>query len=368
MFSSFRRLLKRSKDRELPQEAEKDSYAEGNVNNKLENNAASAYMALTLLNRPHPGLAADISRLRRQHRELQRRFKQLPPGRPHIRQTKVIAALTKMTEGSRSAAQPGRNLGRPLTSIDPSWLAARSAHRIKTTKIPSYRDSSANGVQKSASLEAETSLDTWHHHTRKAALPTAAAAMPPSEKNENAAAAPFKKAASAHRMRRLREWSLTHGQDVAGAEGGGEQDFVEAALAKIQQGTINTNSAAASNEAKGTSSTLKDKAWSIMAGLSLETSDKKRAAIAVAENTAAGGGGGATSKATATVDALDAGKETHSGDRRKTEPLNTNQPVGRKPSRSDGERQKEVGEGRGAGTKWQRSSLVGRPRTRVGIQ
>jgi hypothetical protein len=355
MFSSFRRLLKRSKDREIPQANENDSYAEGNVNNKNV-----AYIAIALLNRPRPGLAAEISRLCLQHRDLQRRFKQLPPGKPHIRRAKVIDALKKM--GSRSAVQPGRNLGRPLTSIDPSWLAARSAQRIKATKIPSYRNGSlvfVTHVQKSASLEAETSLDAWH--TKKAALSTAAPSrLPPVEiDDEKGVAAPFKQASSAHRMRRLREWSLTHGAVEGG--GRGEQDFAETALAEIQQqGTTNevttpikdTNS----SSTRGAAS-LKDKAWSIMAGLSLETADKKRGAAAVEINAA-------SKPEAAKLRASEMSSDT--GDRRKTEPLSVCQPVGRKPSRSpsDGERQKETQRS----DRWRRSSLVGRPRTNLELK
>jgi len=355
MFSTFRRLLKRSKDREVPQPTENDSYAEKNLNIELYNNATSAYIASKLPNRPHPGLAAEISRLRRQHRELQRRFKQLPPGRPYVRRTKLIAALAKMTEGSRPAAQPGKNLGRPLTSIDPSRLAARSAQRSKATKIPSYRGGASfdmNSVQKSASLEAETSLDTWH---AKGAVPAA--------NKEKPAVAPFKQAASQHRMRRLREWSLTHVQDAPGLleEGGGEQDL-EAASTKNQRKenaskSATTTTSSSSNDPRGASSSMKDKAWSIMAGLSLETLDKKRGVAAV-EVTAGVNSSAATGAGGPKV-----------GDRRRTEPLNNSQHVERKPNRgpSDSERQKEVQLGNG-GTKRQKSSLVGRPRTRIGAQ
>jgi len=353
MFSTFRRLLKRSKDREVPQATENDSYAEKNVNIKVDRNAASAYIASKLLNRP-PSLAPEISRLRRQHRELQRRFKQLPPGRPYVQRTKLITALTKMTEGSRrSAAQPGKNLGRPLTSIDPSWLAARSAQRIRSTKIPSYRGSAplnTRSVQKSASFEAETSRTIGHAHGET-----------PAANKEEPPVAPFKQAASQHRMRRLRQWSLTHGQDADAVptEGGGRQD-VEAALTEIPQ--TNTSEAVTSlNGPIEASSSLKDKAWSIMAGLSLETLDKKRG-VAALESSTAGVDSSAAIEARGPL-------MTDNSDRRKTEPLNTSQNVARKPGRgpSDSERDKERQLENG-GTKRQKSSLFGRPRTRIGVK
>ena len=317
MFSSFRRLLKRSKDREVPQTIANDSYGDATTNINPENNAANAYAALTLLQRPRPGLAAEISRLRRQHRELQRRFEKLPPGRPHIRRAKLLAALGKMTASSRSVALPGRNLGRPLTSIDPASLAARGAQRIRATKIPSYNASlNAKAVQKSASLEAETSLGDWHAK--------GAATSPPFGTTDKAAVAPFKQAASAHRMRRLREWSLTHGQDqISGpVEGDAEQDFAEAALAKIQH-----------EEKKSTTTTTglnnNNKAWSIMAGLSLETIDKNRGASAVEATTTLAGVSNTTAAAAAVAHMPSDG----GNDRRKTEPLNASQHLSRKPSR-----------------------------------
>jgi hypothetical protein len=327
MFTSFRRLLKRSKDREVPQSNENDSYGEANLSNDMDNIAANAFIALKLLHRPRPGLAAEISRLRRQHREFQRRFKQLPPCRPHVRRAKLLAVLDKMTDTTRSAAQPGRNFGRPLTSIDPSWLAARSTQKTKASKIPSYRgplSTNTKTLKKSASLEAETSLDKWHNK----GVASGPSVPLPSEMS----VASIKQAASAHRMRRLREWSLTHGQDAttAAAEGEGEQDFVEAALVKIQQNGSTTTITPTANTAAGPrgAAALKDKAWSIMAGLSLENLDKKRgvSALKIAATVGASANGSAgTSGAQVPADAAD--------DRRKTEPMNDRQHIGRKPSR-----------------------------------
>lgn len=219
--------------------------------------------------------------------------------------------------------------------------------------MPSYRGgapSNARSVQKSASFEAETNRTTRH-----------ATGATPAANNEKPAVAPFKQAASEHRMRRLRQWSLTHGQDATGGptEGEGSQQDVEAALTEIQR----TNTAEATTSSNGTieaSSSLKDKAWSIMAGLSLETLDKKRGVAAVEPATA--GVASSTALARGPI-------PTGSSDRRKTEPLNASQNVARKPVRgpSDGEREKERQLENG-GTKRQKSSLVGRPRTRIGVK
>ena len=248
----------KSKDREVPLASAAPPPFDTNSNQSRRRKSSSA--VLRLPSRARPGLAADVARLQRRHRDLQRRFKQLPPGNPHVRKSKLRAAVARIAQ-NEYAPPPAqrRRIPEPLpTSANRRLLASRSAPRGKANLIPPPPPSSISQNNRGYSTKIQIFVPSKNSDEK---------AKPAAEASLGAWATPgeeeviFKQAASAHRMRRLRAWSQTHQQQ----EGEGAEEKV-----------VDSPAVAVAVSKDREKIKKEQAAWSILADLQMETLDKQR--------------------------------------------------------------------------------------------
>lgn len=249
MFNSFRRLLRRSKSREIPPEENDAALANKSDRSNMESGLDEAHGASLLPRRPRPTLTAQVDHLQCQHRELQRRFRQLQNGKSSLRKDKLSADVKRIASGARSSGKSGLASHNPRSQS--RMLASRSTSRATTSSASSTspKRKTSPGKQSAprrSSFVADVDSGSW-----------ASAGLP------EEGAANLRQAANANRNRRLRAWSQTHQQD------GGTREHSDA------QSKVDTTLTMVADSSTG-SGPLQDKAWAIMATLHLESLDKKR--------------------------------------------------------------------------------------------
>ena len=301
MFNSvFKRLLRRSKSREIPPD-KIDAQKNGRISNSEESHAASL-----LPRRPRPTLSAQVDHLQCQHRELQRRFQKLPNGISPLRKDKLRADVKRIASNAHSPTKS--DIASQNPRIQSRVLASRSTSRATSRSLSSKRKTSPakRPPPRRTSFVGEADLGAWSQLSARG--------------EDSTSVSTLRQAANAHRNRRLRAWSQTHQNDGTNSATSPEQ--VES-LSKSSPGA-----SAVSVVADSSSVTGRDKAWAIMATLHLESLDKKRGVEIPREGEISGKSGKAIKVNVASGD-----EEEEVSSRRRTEMPKMSGEVTTKPSR-----------------------------------
>lgn len=315
MFSTLKRLLSRSKDKEVPA-AELDGKGGDEELSKLQEDGAHVHLS----KRCRPELAAQVEQLRRKYSELQRSLHQLPQRRLKVR--------------------PGQLIKRPKPFSDPNHALGGRYSLQTSSGAPTRRlPTTPRGALPPASPRQRPPLPSPRKHVPNPATepfdplpPRPAAASPLVHKLSGNT---LRAAAKEHRMRRLRAWSQQHQTGSPPAS-------------ELSPPPLSAD-ASFESDAWGAAKLQRQEthAWSILAELQLESIAKERLVTPPTS----------MAHAWAHVPSIPAAKDP----RRRTEPPNFGEEVVRTSSRTHTEGEKMDGVASRAAAVGRKPTL-GRPR------
>lgn len=250
VFRSFRRLLKKrsSRDQELPPAP---AAPESSFNLPLH----------ILPRRSRPVLAQHIVALRHQHRDLQRQFRRLcsPISTNKARQSLLRIRRMKL----KLAIDRMKSTVRPLDDDDDDNDTDNNTEKPLPPRQPARQQNKSFHANTHAKLMLNTMPMT---------SPVGSAVQRSLTSPSTTTTTTLQQAASAHRLRRLREWSQQHGNPPTTSHGGASSRISHYSSSN----TSSKNNHPVLAGVASMNNIQENKAWVIMAALSLQEADHSR--------------------------------------------------------------------------------------------